>query len=76
LHDTDVVNLALREGQLLITEDKDFGDLVVRRGHKVPGFEADQFQAMRLAAAIERYAERLFGHHVVVEKGRFRSRPL
>jgi predicted nuclease of predicted toxin-antitoxin system len=41
------------EGRLLLTEDKDFGDLVVRRGHEVPGTvllrlgsEADQFQAV------------------------------
>ena len=35
--DADVIALAMREKRLLLTEDKDFGDLVVRRGHAVPG---------------------------------------
>jgi hypothetical protein len=31
---------------------------------------------IRLAAAIERYGEELFGRYMVIEEGRFRSRPL
>jgi len=35
--DADVIALALREKRLLLTEDKDFGDLVFRRERTVPG---------------------------------------
>ena len=35
--DADVLARAQGETRLLLTEDKDFGDLVFRRGRKVPG---------------------------------------
>jgi hypothetical protein len=38
--------------------------------------DADNFRlkATRLAAAIDRYGEGLFGRYMVIEEGRFRSR--
>jgi predicted nuclease of predicted toxin-antitoxin system len=83
LSDTDVIALALREKRLLLTEDKDFGDLVFRRERAVPGVvlirigsETPVLKAARLAAAIERYGDGLFGRYIVIEEGRFRSRRL
>ncbi len=83
LSDLDVIALAAHEKRLLLTEDKDFGDLVFRRGHPVPGIvlmrvgsENAQLQALQLVAAIKQYGERLFGQYVVVEEARFRARPL
>jgi predicted nuclease of predicted toxin-antitoxin system len=83
LSDSDVVALALREHRLLLTEDKDFGDLVFRREHAIPGVvllrigpENTALKPIRLAAAIERYGEGLFGRYMVIEEGRFRSRRL
>jgi len=70
-------------GRLLLTEDKDFGDLVFRRRYTVPGIvlmrvgsENIQAQMLRLSALIDRYGERLLGQYVVVEMGRFRIRRL
>jgi predicted nuclease of predicted toxin-antitoxin system len=81
--DPDVIDLALREKRLLLTEDKDFGDLVFRRERAVPGVvlirigpENPALKTIRLAAAIERYGEGLFGRYMVIEEGRFRSRRL
>ena len=83
LHDVDVVELAIREGRLLLTEDKDFGDLVFRRGRAVPGIvllrissESPRLQNERLMTAIDRYNDGLFGQYLVIEEARFRSRPL
>jgi predicted nuclease of predicted toxin-antitoxin system len=83
LSDADVIALALREKRLLLTEDKDFGDLVFRRERTVPGVvlmrigsETPTLKTTCLAAAIERYAEGLFGRYTVIEEGRFRSRRL
>jgi predicted nuclease of predicted toxin-antitoxin system len=83
LSDSDVVALAAREQRLLLTEDKDFGDLVFRRGNTLPGVvllridpEHAALKAIRLAAAIDRYGAGLFGRYMVIEEGRFRSRPL
>ncbi|HLG81497.1 MAG TPA: DUF5615 family PIN-like protein [Bradyrhizobium sp.] len=83
ISDHDVIALATYERRLLLTEDKDFGDLVFRRAHPVPGIvlmrvgsENAQLQALRVVAAIQQYGERLFGQYVVVEEARFRARPL
>jgi len=37
LSDVEVMALASREGRLLLTADKDFGELVFRRSQVVPG---------------------------------------
>jgi predicted nuclease of predicted toxin-antitoxin system len=83
LNDSDVIALALRQKRLLLTEDKDFGDLVFRRERTVPGvvlmrvdFVNTQQKALRLQATIERYGEGLFGRYTVIEEERFRSRRL
>jgi predicted nuclease of predicted toxin-antitoxin system len=81
--DIEVVEQAAREARLLLTEDRDFGDLVFRHGHLAPGIvlmriapENPRLIEERLSAAIDQYGERLFGQYLVVEEGRFRSRPL
>jgi predicted nuclease of predicted toxin-antitoxin system len=81
LSDADVVALALQGKRPLLTEDKDFGDLVFRRECAVPGVvlmridnDNSKLKAARLAAAIDQYGEGLFGRYMVIEQGRFRSR--
>jgi predicted nuclease of predicted toxin-antitoxin system len=81
--DTEVMDRACREQRLLLTEDKDFGDLVFREARPVPGIvllRIDAAQRLRkgsrLLAAIEQFGEALFAHYTVVESARFRSRPL
>jgi predicted nuclease of predicted toxin-antitoxin system len=81
--DQDIIALAQSEDRLLLTEDKDFGDLVFRWARPIPGVvlvriapERAALRADRLAAAVARYGERLFGRYTVVEAGRLRSRAL
>ena len=81
--DVDIVDLAQRDGRLLLTEDKDFGDLVIRQRAEVPGLlllRIDPRQRAlkwtRLEAAIGRYGDLLLGRYTVVEEARFRSREL
>jgi predicted nuclease of predicted toxin-antitoxin system len=81
--DPDVLNRADREGRLLLTEDKDFGDLVFRQARPVPGLVLARIEASRrslkgprLLAAIDRFGDMLFGRYTVIEDARFRSRPL
>ncbi len=83
LNDSDVISLALREDRLLLTEDKDFGDLVFRRKRLVPGvvlmrtdFNNSEQKKLRLEAVVARYGAGLFGRYTVVEEGRVRSRRL
>jgi predicted nuclease of predicted toxin-antitoxin system len=81
--DSAVVRLAYAEGRLLLTEDKDFGDLVFRLTMLLPGvvlLRLGQYDNTvkwaRLEAVIGHFGSGLFGRFVVVEDKRFRSRPL
>ena len=82
--DADVLARAQRENRLLLTEDKDFGDLVFRRGAQVPAIvllrldpAQHALKRRRFDAAISRFGEEgLLGRYTIVEAGRFRSRPL
>ena len=81
--DAAVVALAQQQARLVLTEDKDFGELVFRRGHAVPGLvliridpERAPLRGKRLEAAIERFGDGLLGRYTVIEESRFRSRPL
>jgi predicted nuclease of predicted toxin-antitoxin system len=81
--DADVMNRAHRENRLLLTEDKDFGDLVFRQARPLPGLVLVRIdpsrrlrKGPRLLAAIERFGDELLGRYTVIEDARFRSRPL
>jgi predicted nuclease of predicted toxin-antitoxin system len=81
--DAEIISRAHAESRLLLTEDKDFGELAFRWGRAVPGvvllrIEPDNhaLKGARLNAAIGRFGDALFGRFTVVEQGRLRSRPL
>lgn len=81
--DPQVVVRAREENRVLLTEDKDFGDLVFRFRLALPGVvfvrilpEDRAIKWARLRAAIEQFGTGLIGRYVVVEKSRMRSRPL
>jgi predicted nuclease of predicted toxin-antitoxin system len=81
--DTEVMGRAHRENRLLLTEDKDFGDLVYRQVRPVPGIVLLRIDSSgrlrkgpRLQGAIDRFGDTLFGRYTVIEDARFRSRPL
>ncbi|WP_431203395.1 DUF5615 family PIN-like protein [Bradyrhizobium betae] len=83
LSDVEVMALAFREGRILLTADKDFGELVFRRGQAVPGLvllridpEKGKLVQVRLLEAIDRFGQGLFGRYVVIDELRFRSRTL
>jgi predicted nuclease of predicted toxin-antitoxin system len=80
--DSQIISRANDEVRLLLTEDKDFGELVFRWRKPAPGVLLLRIDGpttlkwMRLQAAISQYGNGLFGHHTVVEAARFRFRPL
>jgi predicted nuclease of predicted toxin-antitoxin system len=82
-NDAEVIRLAQAESRLLLTEDKDFGDLVFRRGAQAPGIvllridpAMHELKMERLDAAIGRFGNELIGKYTILEAARFRSRPL
>lgn len=81
--DVQVLELARREDRILITEDKDFGEHVVRGGASVPGVILLRLPARRGIEVAERVmhvvgelGDLLFGKYVVVLRHRIRLRPL
>ena len=81
--DSDVLATARRDGRILITEDRDFGELVVRQRLEVQGvvlLELDRLsnvaEADRVAAVVSTNVDKLSGNLLVIEPGRARIRPL
>jgi predicted nuclease of predicted toxin-antitoxin system len=81
--DSELMRFADSENRLLLTEDKDFGDLVFRQAMRVPGIvllriEPAQrsLKGPRLRAAIDQLGDSLLGRYTVVEVARLRSRPV
>jgi predicted nuclease of predicted toxin-antitoxin system len=81
--DREVASIAQGEDRILITEDYDFGELVVRQGVALPGLVilalSDQPRDIRIQRTLEtidRLHVNLLGNLVVVEPARERLRPL
>ena len=81
--DAAIMARAHAEDRLLLTEDKDFGDLIFRQGRSIPGVvllrtdpARHELKKLRLVAAIDRFGEKLHGRYTVVDEARIRTRPL
>ena len=81
--DRVVLDAACSEGRILITEDRDFGELVVRQRLRVGGvilLELDRLsnaaEADLVAAIVSTHLDKLFGNLLVIEPARVRVRPL
>ena len=81
--DENVLEAADAEGCILITEDRDFGELVIRQHLGVRGMillELDRLsnatEADVVAEVVSTHADKLLGNLVVIEPGRIRLRPL
>ncbi len=77
--DKRVVDLAVRERRLLLTEDKDFGQLLFAHGQAAPGViflrypaSARQQIVEDVARLIRQQGEKLTGSFVTVQPGRTR----
>jgi predicted nuclease of predicted toxin-antitoxin system len=77
--DSEVIELALREKRILVTEDKDFGQLVFAHGQKTLGviflrfpFSARQQISKEVSDLVKKRGERLVGCFVTVQPGRIR----
>jgi predicted nuclease of predicted toxin-antitoxin system len=81
--DNAVLQMALDEQRILLSEDKDFGELVVRLGLPAYGIvllrlnPADTDQKLaRLRDTLTREADRLPGSFTVIDEKKVRFRPL
>lgn len=81
--DIDILEIAAREDRILITEDRDFGELLIRQRQNVQGvilLELDRLsneaEAELVATVVSANADKLCGNLLVIEPGRVRIRPL
>lgn len=81
--DDEVLSMAAQQERLLLTEDKDFGELVFRLKRGLPGVillrltdVSWQSRYRRLSKLFGEFGERLERRYVVVEGERFRFRNL
>ncbi len=77
--DSEVIELALREERILLTEDKDFGRLVYSHGQKPPGVIFLRFPTFArkqisrdVLDLVKQQGERLVGSFVTVQPSRIR----
>jgi predicted nuclease of predicted toxin-antitoxin system len=81
--DDEILWRAYNENRILITEDKDFGELVYRLKKLARGIVLIRIDVRkrhlkwpRLKRLIEKHKDHLPGHFVVVDAEKFRLRPL
>src|SRR5262245_7506760 len=81
--DKTVLEAASSEDCILITEDRDFGELLIRQQLQVRGMillELDRLsnsaEADLVAEIVAAHREKLFGNPIVIEPARIRVRPL
>ncbi len=81
--DQEVLSAADAADRILITEDRDFGEMVIRQRLGVHGImllELDRLsnamEAATVAEFVSTHADALLGNLVVIEPGRIRIRPL
>lgn len=81
--DVDILTRATAERRIVITNDKDFGELVFRSGQAHQGILLlrlrDESAANRVRvvkSVLDRYGDRLTGHFVVATENNVRVRPL
>jgi predicted nuclease of predicted toxin-antitoxin system len=81
--DREILERATSDRRILITNDKDFGELVFRSQYTAPGVVLfrlrDEHPANRVrtvATLLAQYADRLAGHFTVATEDSVRIRPL
>jgi predicted nuclease of predicted toxin-antitoxin system len=81
--DEDILARAVTDGRIVVTNDKNFGELVFRSGHAHHGvilFRLQDASAARrveaMAAVLAEYSDRLPGHFTVVTEQNVRIRPV
>lgn len=81
ISDEDVLARARNESRIILTEDKDFGELVYRMKRGVPGIimirlpqGAWHTRWTRIRWTLESRADRLVGHYTVVAEQTIRAR--
>lgn len=81
--DANLADEAIRSGRILLTEDKDFGELAFAERRSVPGIVLLRFPTAHrsekwpgLKAAIDQHGETLYRSFTAIDRRRVRCQPL
>jgi len=81
-HDSDILDLAVQDRRIVITNDKDFGELVFRSGRHHAGIlllrlsdESASTRIRMVSWTVEHYANKLVDSFTVVTERTIRIRP-
>ncbi len=81
ISDESVLRLALQEKRIVITNDKDFGDLIYGKQHPHAGVilfrlhhESKDMMIQKLSYLLEHYGNKIQDHFIVVTDTRIRVR--
>ncbi|HFC08649.1 MAG TPA: hypothetical protein ENJ54_02160 [Chloroflexi bacterium] len=81
--DAFLIGKAVHEGWIIVTNDKDFGEMIFRGGYRPRGVlllrlddERSPNKIAVLKALLETYGEQIRGHFVVVTEDRARFTPI
>jgi len=82
MKDEEVIEVSLKEGRIIITFNKDFGELIIKKKRKVKGIiflriapESIDFIKEKVIAVIEKFTE-IEGKFLIVQKDKVRERLL
>lgn len=82
LTDSEVLALASRESRPILTEDRDFGELIFRQKRSVPGVVmlglpvAERSHWPRVIRLLQQHEIKIHGSYAVIDAKRMRMRPL
>lgn len=83
LEDAEILKTAFKENRILITNDKDFGNLVFKENSKSKGImllrlwdQTSKAKVQILEKVLKEYGDRLSGSFVVVAENKLRIRKL
>lgn len=79
--DTKIFEISRKDSRIILTEDKDFGELAVRFNHKTSGIillriDLDQkgLREKKILELFRNFSDKLKGHIVVIDREKFRFR--
>ncbi|HLP60788.1 MAG TPA: DUF5615 family PIN-like protein [Candidatus Deferrimicrobium sp.] len=81
--DTEVFEISREDGRIILTEDKDFGELAIRFGHKAKGIillriepEKTELREKMIIELFTNFPEKLESHFITIDDEKFRFRKL
>ncbi|MGE5340952.1 MAG: DUF5615 family PIN-like protein [Candidatus Omnitrophota bacterium] len=81
IDDTEVFEISRKDGRIILTEDKDFGELAIRFGHKAKGIillridpEKIELRERMILELFKNFPDKLEGHLITIDDEKFRFR--